>query len=295
MKAKFVVTFLLMFGKLYSQTDLPNDGITSTSHKKYIGKIVFASSITPLKFGSENENEFLNRFMLGQSIFFRVYLDNSLFNYINNLSPGYAREEINSKGGYLIKLYLDNEEVYSGNACDGTSEFSPSEQEEMTTFKGALRNPDERGIGENAYDRFLYKSIGKLTEGDHTVRVELYPTVSIPSMKIGSLVATGEFTLNVTRDYAYFFKVSYRNFYKMKTSTDYNGNKIIVDENGKTVATYYKGSSENQFTVKDVNNNIIHNESVDFNGNIEVRTVNGSWLGTFKKDFNGKVFFDDGN
>lgn len=295
MKLKLILFLAILNSISFAQTDLPNDGITSPSHKKYMNKIVFTSSLAPLKFGAEVESGFVNKFELGQPIFFRVYLDNSLFNYSNKLMPNQKREEINNKGGFIVKYYLDNVEYYSGNACDGTSEFKPKEQEELTSFKGALRNPDERGIGENGYDRFLYKALDKLTAGEHNLKIEFYPTVSGTKMIVGAVVATGEFTLQVTEAYANFFKGSYKNFSKMKFSKDFNDNKIAVDNSGKTIATYTKGPSNNQTTVKDNNGNIIHTESVDFNGNIELKTVNGSWLGTFKKDFNGNLTFESGN
>lgn len=283
--------FIISSFVVYAQNELPNDGITSPIHKKYIGKIVFTSSLPPLKFAAENEGAFVTKFELGTPIFFRVYMANSLFNYINKLVSGQKREDINSKGSYMIKFYLDNVEVYYANACAGTSEFNAKEQEEMTTFKGALRNPDERGIGEVAFDRFIYKAMPKLSKGDHNVKVELYPTINSPQEATGSVVATGEFTLAVSESYANFFAVSYTNFAMMKTSKDFNGNKIAVDNNGKTITTYTKGSNNGEVIVKDNNGNIIHTESLDFNGNTSVKTINGTLLGTFKKDFNGKLEF----
>lgn len=201
MKFIFTLPLLILCSTFaLAQQELPNDGITSPLHKKYMGKMVFANSVLPLKFNGENESGFLTKFKLGDPIFYRIYMDNSLFNYANKLSPGQKREDINSKGGYKIKFYLDNTEVYFADACEGTSGFLAKEQEAMTTFKGALNNPKEKAIGEIAFNEFVAKAIEKLTIGDHLIKVEMYPTVSFPKMTVGSVVATGEFTLTIASD-----------------------------------------------------------------------------------------------
>ena len=201
MKFKFTVVLFFVFSTLVqAQQELPNDGVTSPMHKKYMGKLVFASKVTTLKFNGENESAFATKFKLGEPIFYRIYMDNSLFNYANRLSPGQKREDINSKGSYKIKFYLDNVELYSADACEGTKGFTPKEQEDMTTFKGALNNPTESAIGEVAFEAFVVKAIEKLTVGDHLIKVEMYPMVSFPKQAIGSVVATGEFTLTIGSD-----------------------------------------------------------------------------------------------
>lgn len=198
MKHKIIMFLITVFTTfVQAQQDLPNDGITSPMHKKHMGKLVFASSVAPLKFGAENESEFVTKFTLGDPIFYRIYMDNSLFNYSNKAAPGQKREAINNKGGYKIKFFIDNVELYFGDACEGTKAFSAKEQEEMTTFKGALNNPKEKAVGEVAFDIFLSKAIAKLTVGNHSIKVEMYPTLSYPKDVVGAKIASGEFTLNV--------------------------------------------------------------------------------------------------
>lgn len=291
-KTSLFIAFLLLISinDLFAQ-DLPNDGITSAIHKKHMSKIVFASTTAPLKFNAETESAFKSKFELGEDVYFRVYLDNSLHNYLQKLMPGKKSSEYTAAAGYKMKLYLDNVGIYFGDACAGTAGFNANDQEKMTTFKGALRNPSERGIGENAYDIFLYKAMPKLTQGDHKVKVELYPSISSPKEIIGKVIASGEFTLSVSESYANYFKLGYKNSNAMKRGTDFNGNQTALDASGRTIATYTKGFNANEIIVKDTNGNIIHSETLDYNGNTAVKTVNGTLLGTFKKDFNGKLEF----
>lgn len=194
----FITTILLLGNLIFAQAQtVSNDGVTSTTHKKYMNKVVFATSKDPIKFGAENESAFATAFKLGDPIFFRVYMDNSLFNYANKLVPGQKREDINTKGGYKVKIYLDNVEMYAGNACEGISEFKATEQETFTTFKGALNNPSEKAIAERAFEQFIMKSEDKLTVGSHKVKIEFYPTVASSKEVVGNVIATGEFTLTV--------------------------------------------------------------------------------------------------
>ena len=56
----------------------PDQGITSSIHEKYVGKIVFSNKPIPL--GAENEANFISKYQLGDDLYFRVYLAQSAQN-----------------------------------------------------------------------------------------------------------------------------------------------------------------------------------------------------------------------
>ncbi|MFB9090586.1 hypothetical protein [Flavobacterium paronense] len=179
--------------------DLPNDGITSPTHKKYMGKIVFSKKEAALEWGKEIESDFTNKFTLGgpDPIYLRVYMNNSLSNYITRLSEKDRRSSKDITAAYSFKLYLDGIPILYSRY--GTrSAFSLEEKQTFTTFRSSFYKDDGYSKGTNVFKNFLSKTEDKLTPGDHKIKVEVYPMDDYDDVFLAPMVASGEFTLTVS-------------------------------------------------------------------------------------------------
>lgn len=180
-------------------SDLPNDGITSPMHQKYMGKIVFSKKEAALEKGKEMESEFTTKFTLGgpDPIYFRVYMNNSLSNYITRLSETDRRSSKDITAAYSFKFYLDGIPV-AFSRYGNRSAFTLADKQSFTTFRSSFYKDDGYSKGTNLFKDFLSKTDDKLTPGDHKIKVEVYPMDDYAEVYIAPMVASGEFTLTVS-------------------------------------------------------------------------------------------------
>lgn len=180
--------------------DLPNDGITSPMHQKYMGKIVFSKKEAALEKGKEMESDFTTKFTLGgpDPIYFRVYMNNSLSNYITRLFETDSRRLKDLLATYLFKFYLDGIPIAYSRYGAGRTAFSLADKQAFTTFRSSFYKDDGYSKGTNMFKEFLSKTEDKLTPGDHKIKVEVYPMDDYADVFIAPMVASGEFTLTVS-------------------------------------------------------------------------------------------------
>lgn len=172
--------------------DLPTEGMTSEMHKKYVNKIVFASNDDAVAKGAEIESQFLTKFNLGDPLIFRVYMDNSLCNYLKSQKFNEAH------GKYKIRFYLDDGPVFE-RLIDGMF-FEKEQKQKWTTWRGAFKSPDGSNyIGISIWNDFVQENEPKLTMGDHKLKVEILPQQDYPDDYTGNVVASGEITMTVKK------------------------------------------------------------------------------------------------
>lgn len=176
-------------------SDVSNDGITSDYHKKNLGKIVFSKS--GIDKGKEEQAILTNTFKLGEEeIHFRVYMDNSLSNYIQRISPNESRyiQDVHSR--YIIRFTLDNEKIYEGKTPQ--EYFRGDEKRQWTTFRGSFyRNKKSDLIGMDDFRHLIMKSGDKLSNGKHSLKIEFLPYIDYREEKTGDVVASGEIEIIV--------------------------------------------------------------------------------------------------
>lgn len=176
--------------KITAIQDRPNNGMSGPIHEKYVGKIVFAKSEEAIEFQKEIESQFVTEANLGDVIRYRVYMDNSLVNYLK------GNKFIDTHGRFLIKYYLDGAEALSSELSEDW--FTSDEKEKFTTFRGAFKSgKSTQATGEYSFNRFLKENESKLTPGKHVVKIEYLPFQSYPDKFTGPAVASGEITLIV--------------------------------------------------------------------------------------------------
>lgn len=200
-----VGTCALLIGFIFSshaiaQTDfLKTDGITSELHRANVGKVTFMAKPIPVE--SYKETDFLKTYELKESgdLNIRVFLADSLTNYLHALAPGLTAEELTKRGNYQFSFFLDGSLIYSENLHVGAG--LPDAKNVRTT----LRVPLTSTTNEDSWGRFLWNRFmmnggeETLTAGEHTLKIEIRPYIKNPELKIGELIASGELRLTVIK------------------------------------------------------------------------------------------------
>lgn len=172
------------------KADLPTDGMKSALHTKYVNKIVFASTNEAIEKGAEDESKFLTKFNLGEPLMFRVYMDNSLCNYLK------SQPSNDVHGRYKMRIYLDGGAAFE-RLIDGAY-FKKEQTEKWTTWRGALKSPDgDSYIGISIWNDFVAENESKLTMGDHKLKIEMVPYQGYPNDFTAEPAATGEITMSI--------------------------------------------------------------------------------------------------
>lgn len=192
----FTVLSLLtsVFGQI--KEIVQTDGITSPIHKANIGKITFMNGNIPLE--QYKKSDFLTTFELKQetNLNIRVFMDNSITNYMHKLAPEISADELNLKGNYQFSFLVDDNLIYKENIHHGCG----LRKSTTTTF----RVPFTDTTGADwwsiyLFDRFKTNGGEKaLTEGTHKLTVEMRPYVKIDEnskAKVGDLIASGNLNL----------------------------------------------------------------------------------------------------
>ena len=190
------ITFcLLLCASVFSQTDLvKNEGITSPLHRANIGRILFTAKPVPIE--NLTEAEFLTTVELRDTadLSLRIFMANSLTNYLHRLQPGLSVDELNGQGNYQFTFYVDGALVHQENLNPFWG--SAENKIKQTTVGFALLNaaePDSAGAGVRIWRLFLMNGGHQaLAAGTHRLRIELRPYLKTAEIKVGDLIAAGE-------------------------------------------------------------------------------------------------------
>lgn len=200
---KIITTFLIAISfNSYCQKSITDDGISGPIHKKYLNKIIFVSEENSMKFQGEIESNFKNEFNVGEPIYFRPYLEKSIFNYMRPLVKDESDFNVTSNSSIAFNFYIDN--VLLENLDENfltRSQLTSDQKNTWTSFTAAFKTSDNKVIiGVNAFNDVLRKCESKLTSGKHKFKIEIYPMYfssgRVENIK-GAVIASGEITLNV--------------------------------------------------------------------------------------------------
>lgn len=179
-----------------------NDLVKSDSsvypiHKANIGKIAFMGQTIPIE--KFNETDFLTSFELKEKadLNIRVFLGNSLTNYLHVLSPQLSAEELTKNGNYQFSFFVDGKKMYVENLHAGAG--SPDSKNQRTVFRVPLiSSTNEDSWGKFLWNRFLANG-GQdvLTSGDHLLKIEIRPYLKLTEVVCGQLIAEGQLKISV--------------------------------------------------------------------------------------------------
>lgn len=192
-----VLVCLIQFN-LSGQTHelVKSDSIVYPIHKNNLGKIVFMEKIIPI----ERDNaDYLNSFQLKDStdLNIRVFMRNSLTNYLHHLSPLLTAEELTNNGNYQFTFYVDNKKVYVENLTAGAG--SADSKNRRTVFRVPLISTTiEDSWGRFLWNRFLmHGGEDAFTNGEHNLKIEIRPYLKQTEIVTGEIIAEGQIKIIV--------------------------------------------------------------------------------------------------
>jgi len=204
MKSIFLFVLVLAFG--FSSAQIKNivepEKIENPIQKKNLNKIVFLDKMIP--FDNLKESDFLKTmtFQEDKDFDIRVFLDNSLVNYLHQLDSNLTADELLKKGNYQFSFYVDGKLTYTENLNSGAGK---TEDKKIKTSFGIpfLSTKNEDSWGRYLWMRFYFANGGMdaLEAGNHTLKIEIKPYLNNPALKIGDVIANGEINLIVPKKY----------------------------------------------------------------------------------------------
>ncbi len=192
--------YLLFSNAVFGQTDLvKSEGITSPLHQANIGKVTFMAKPIPIE--NYKEADFLQTFELKETgdLNIRVFMGNSLTNYLHRLAPELTAAELVKSGNYQFSFFVDGAVIYQENLHVGAGLL------ESKNTKTILRVPLMTTTGEDSWGKFMWNRFllnggeEALTAGTHRLKIEIRPYLKLTELKVGELIAAGELQLTVVK------------------------------------------------------------------------------------------------
>ncbi len=181
-----------------SKNNTVPDAIVNPLHQKYLNKIIFLDKTVPLDELKESDIITSTEFQEDKNLDMRVFMDNSLVNYLHQLAPSLSPEELLKKGNYQFSFYVDGKLIYTENLNTGAG--TPDDKKKKTTFRiPLLSSKNEDSWGRYMWMRFYLGNggIDALEEGNHLLKIEIKPYLKTPALKTGNRIAAGEIQLNI--------------------------------------------------------------------------------------------------
>src|SRR5688572_20883656 len=109
--------FLLISAAAFGQTGgiVKSEGITGALHQANVGRIAFMAKPIPIE--NYRETDFLKTYELRETgdLNIRVFMADSLTNYLHRLAPEMSADELIKNGNYQFSFYLDGALIYKEN------------------------------------------------------------------------------------------------------------------------------------------------------------------------------------
>jgi CubicO group peptidase (beta-lactamase class C family) len=201
MKRLLLCVFYFLSTTVFAQGDLfQPDAFANDLHKENVGKITFMNGNIPL--AQYKKTDFLKSYVLAyqSDLNIRVFMGNSVANYLHRLAPEVAAENLLEMGNLQFSFYIDHKLIYTENIHHGCSFGSAGNKNTSTTFRVPLTSSKgEDWWAMYMWDRFKRNGGEKaLTDGNHQLKIEIRPYVKLDEnseVKVGDLIAHGEVQL----------------------------------------------------------------------------------------------------
>jgi CubicO group peptidase (beta-lactamase class C family) len=175
------------------------DGITSSLHRANVGKITFMSKPVPIE--NYTAADFLKVYELRPAgdLNIRVFMADSLTNFLHRLGPELSAEELLKRGNYQFSFFVDRALVYTENLHVGAG--LPEGKNTRTILRVPLMSTtNEDSWGRFMWNRFLLNGGEEaLTAGKHRLKIEIRPYLKTTELKVGALIASGELRLSIVK------------------------------------------------------------------------------------------------
>lgn len=191
--------FLFISTTVFGQTSdlVKSDGIVSSIHKENIGKIAFMEKNIALE--NFKQTDFLSSFELKENtdLNIRVFLGNSLTNYLHVLSPQLSAEELTKNGNYQFTFFVDGKKIYVENLNVGAG--STESKNQRTVFRVPLiSSTNEDSWGKFLWNRFIANGGQEaFSSGEHLLKIEIRPYIKLTEIAAGEIIAEGQLNIIV--------------------------------------------------------------------------------------------------
>lgn len=201
MKKAFVLipVFLLLSATIFGQTTdfVKSDSIVFPIHKENIGKVAFMEKNIAIE--NFKQTDFLNAFELKEKtdLNIRVFLGNSLTNYLHVLASQLSAEELAKSGNYQFTFLVDDKKIYVENLNAGAGTLENKNQ--RTVFRVPLiSTTNEDSWGRFLWNRFLANGGQEaFSTGEHLLKIEITPYIKLNEVLTGAIIAEGQLKINV--------------------------------------------------------------------------------------------------
>ncbi|KIC63371.1 serine hydrolase domain-containing protein [Chryseobacterium taiwanense] len=202
MKPIILFLLILISGLSFGQTSniIEPDKIETVVQRNHLKKIMFLDKAISLE--NIKESDFLKTmtFQEDKDFDIRVFMNNSLVNYLHQLDQTLSVDELLKRGNYQFNFIVDGKLIYTENLNTGAG------NPESKKFKTNFRIPFLSSTNEDSWGRYLWMrfylangGIDALETGNHTLKIEIKPYLKVSTLKIGNVIAQGEIQLIIPK------------------------------------------------------------------------------------------------
>lgn len=193
-----ILTCGLSFGQI--QNIIEPEKIENPVQKNHLNTILFSDKVIP--FENINEADFPKSIIYQEDkdLDIRIFMDNSLVNYLHQLDSSLSVEELLKKGNYQFNFLVDGKLIYTENLNSGAG--TADQKKFKTSFRiPFLSSKNEDSWGKYLWMRFYFANggIDALETGSHVLRIEIKPYLKTSTLKVGNIIAQGEVQLNIPK------------------------------------------------------------------------------------------------
>lgn len=231
MKTILLFVLILINSFFFAQNIVEPEKIENSVQKNHLNKIVFLDKVIALE--NIKENDFLKTMIFQEDKNFdiRIFMDNSLVNYLHQLDSSLTVDELLKKGNYQFNFIVDGKLIYTENLNTGAG------TSESKKIKTSFRIPFFSTTNEDSWGRYLWMrfylangGIDALEPGNHVLKIEIKPYLKTSTLKVGNVIATGDIELivppkNVSEDQIAFQKITPKSGWKV-SEEKFNHEKI---------------------------------------------------------------------
>ncbi|ASK30417.1 serine hydrolase [Chryseobacterium sp. T16E-39] len=200
MKTLYLLVLFLSFNFTSGQVKnvVTPDKIENSLQKNNLHKVIFLNKTIPLENLKESDIIKNMTFAEDKDLDIRLFMDNSLINYLHQLDTSLPPNELLKNGNFQFSFYVDKKLIYVENLNPGAG------TEESKKLKTTFRVPLLSSTNEDSWGRYLWmrfylknNGIDALQSGSHVLSIEVKPYLKGVTLKTGPVIAKGEINLSI--------------------------------------------------------------------------------------------------
>lgn len=177
-----------------------NGNVSNNSQLEVIENLYFSKNdISKIK---PSKNDYINSFTLNKDEFLNIHfsLDEPLIQSLQLLAPNLTETELLEKGNFQFSFIVDEEVVYVEQLNKGAG-LADSKTTQLKHTIPLVSSEQLDFWGWFMWLKFMKLGGGQdaLSEGSHSLRIEVRPYIELDTLKVGNLLAKGNITVDVPK------------------------------------------------------------------------------------------------